>query len=57
VAEWLVAMTWQTLLLALGAHSPALVPAGMYQGAFAKKYRVRGLPAPRSPVAPRSWVP
>jgi hypothetical protein len=41
--------------LALGAYSPVLVPSDMYEGTFAKKNRVRGLPAP--PVAPRSWVP
>jgi hypothetical protein len=40
---------------ALGAHRPVLVPPrGMYQGTFAKKNRIRGLPAP--PVPPRSWV-
>jgi hypothetical protein len=32
--------------LALGPHRPASVPSGMYQGAFAKKNRVRGLPPP-----------
>jgi hypothetical protein len=38
-----------------GVCSPVLVSSDMYEGTFAKKNRVRGLPAP--PVAPRSWVP
>ena len=32
--------------MALGACSPVLVPSDMYEGTFAKKNRVRGLPAP-----------
>ena len=32
--------------LALGVCSPVLVPSDMYEGTFAKKNRVRGLPAP-----------